>query len=364
MAIDMTPQPGDTSINLPMTFDYKGGRSSNTKGKLIIGAADVLATVIFIVGSSLNPNFELWQKVLFDLGILYIGLAVLRFLVFREVYYSDIYETLKESDYELKLEYIWQIFDIDVEYPYICYFRNGYKGIFVRMEKDAVTGKADTNIFDHYDSIGNAYNLCHSLNMNMVHIDYMDNVGNDTRMQKMFDNLAFVENPDMQEMLIDIYNNLQSEMSRNYASFDIYLFLTRDNTRNFVYNVQSVASEMLSGNFITYKILDRYEIARVCSALFNLHDFSILDACEATMNGESNGGIIPIKVTHGDGTVTEINKTKEEQRIISERNARLKKEREEEALRRRHEARRNKRKKGKNVNTTSSLNDDDDLGLF
>lgn len=367
MAVDMTPKPGDSAINLPITFDYKGGRASNVKGKILVAAADVLLTVIFTVGVCLNNNFELWQKCLFAIGILYVGIFILRFFVFRELYYSDIYEDLKASDFELKLDYIWQIFDIDVTYPYICYFKNGYKGIFVRMEKDAITGKPAENVFDHYESIGDAYNLCHSLNMNMVHIDYMDNVGNDSRMKRLYDDLAFVDNPDMQIMMIDIYDNLQLEMSRNYSCFDVYLFLTRDNLKNFVYNVQNVANTMLSGNFITYKILDRYEIAKVCTSLFNLHDFSILDACESTMVGESNSGVIPIRVVHGDGTVDKLGKTVAEKKLERETAERRRKEEEAEALKRRHEARRTRKSKSGSKNTKSggtSSSDDDNIDLF
>lgn len=365
MAVDMTPQPGDYSINLPVTFDYKGGRSGNSKWKVIISIFDVLLTIIFIAGTVVNPELELYQKVLFAVGIFYLGLFILRFFVFRELYYSDVFETLKAEDFKLRLDYIWQIFDIDTEYPYISYFKNGYKGIFVRMEKDAITGKPDSNIFDHYQSIGDAYNVCHSLNMNMVHIDYMDNVGNDARMEKLYNELAFVENPDMQAMLIDIYNNLQDEMSRNYASFDIYLFLTRDNLKNFVYNVQSVANTMLSGNFITYSIIDRYDIARVCTSLFNFHEFSILDACESTMSGEVNSGIIPISLTHEDGTVDILNKTVAEKTIEQSTRERKRKEAEEEALNKRHAARRAKREAKKGLSSSKKKDEaDDDFNLF
>lgn len=278
--MDFKPQPGDTSINIPITFDYKGGRAQNTKGKVILAIGISVLTIIGILGTATNNSAEIYIRVFAPFLVFYIGLFMMRFFVFHELWYSDIYEGLLESDYELKLDDIWQIFDIDFEYPYIAYFKNGYKGIFVRMEKDAITGKPDEAMFDHYEAVGDAYNVAHALNMNIVHIDYMDNVGNDSRLQKMYDDLAFVENPDMHEMLIDIYSHLQDEMSRNYASFDIYLFLTRDNVNNFVYNMQAVCNRMLGGNFITYKVLDRYEIAKVCVALFNLHEFSIVDACE------------------------------------------------------------------------------------
>ena len=284
--------------------------------------------------------------------------------MFRELWFSDVYETLKATDYDLKLDQIWQIFDIDFEYPYICYFKNGYKGIFVRMEKDAITGKVGDAQFEHYSAIGDAYNVAHSLNMNIVHIDYMDNVGNDTRMQKLYDDLVFVENPDMQEMLIDIYSNLQDEMSQNYASFDIYLFLTRDKLNNFVYNMQTVCNCMLGGNFITYKVLDRFEISRVCVALFNLHDFSIVEACENVLSGVEHHGVIPIKVKHGDGTEEIFNKTTAEKKVIAAENARKQKERLVEQERQKAEAKQRKKNAKLGIKPKEKKKDMTELDLF
>lgn len=364
MAVDMTPQPGDTSINLPITFDYKGGRGENKKGKIILSIADVLLTVVLTVGCALNENLEIWMRFLLPCIIFYIGLFILRFFVFRELWFSDVYETLKATDYDLKLDQIWQIFDIDFEYPYICYFKNGYKGIFVRMEKDAITGKVGDAQFEHYSAIGDAYNVAHSLNMNIVHIDYMDNVGNDTRMQKLYDDLVFVENPDMQEMLIDIYSNLQDEMSQNYASFDIYLFLTRDKLNNFVYNMQTVCNYMLGGNFITYKVLDRFEISRVCVALFNLHDFSIVEACENVLSGVEHHGVIPIKVKHGDDTEEIFNKTTAEKKVIAAENARKQKERLAEQERQKAEAKQRKKNAKLGIKPKEKKKDMTELDLF
>ena len=360
----MIPQPGVRSINIPVTFDYKGGRGENKKGKIILSIADVLITLILIIGCATNKNLDLWMRFLLPCVVFYIGLFVLRFFVFRELWFSDVYETLKATDYDLKLDQIWQIFDIDFDYPYICYFKNGYKGVFVRMEKDAITGKVGDAQFDHYNAIGNAYNLAHSLNMNIIHIDYMDNVGNDTRMQKLYDDLVFVENPDMQEMLIDIYSNLQDEMSQNYASFDIYLFMTRDKITNFVYNIQSVCDCMLGGNFITYKVLDRFEISRVCVALFNLHDFSIVEACENVLSGVDHHGVIPIKVKHGDGTEEVFNKTTAEKKVIAAENARKQKERLAEQERQKAEAKQRKKNAKLGIKPKEKKKDMTELDLF
>lgn len=326
MAMDMTPTPEDTSVTLPITFDYKGGRGQNIKVKVITTLAIIIITTIVCIGIARNQEMAIYLRIILDIVIAYVGLFLLRFIVMKELYFSDIYEELKATDYILPTTAIWQIFDIEFDYPYICYFKNGMKGIFVKMEKDAITGKSSEAQYDHFEAISDAYNVAHSLNMNIVHIDYMDNVGNDPRLHRMFDDLNTVSNPDMQDMLIDIYTNLQAEMSGNYASFDIYLYLTRDKVNNFIYNVQTVSSTMLGGNFITYKILNRQEISGVCTALFNLHDFSIVDACANVINKAVHSGIIPIKVIHADGSEEVINKTTDEKRAIAKENERKKKE--------------------------------------
>lgn len=338
MAMDMRPQPEDTAINIPVTFDYRGGKSANVKGNIIAVAIFTIVPIIVSVGVFKSSDLEIWQKFLYTGVVLYVGLFLIRFFILKETYYSDIYENLKLKDFRLKTNDIWQIFDIDSNYPFISYFRNGYKGIFVKMEKDVITGKPDTAMYDHYEAISDAYNTAHSLNMNIVHIDYMDNIGNDPRLQVMYDDLAEVSNMDMQDLLIDMYSYLQDNMSMNYASFDIYLFLTKDNLNNFTYNVQSVVGRMLGGNYITYKILDRNDISSVCTALFNLHDFSVFEACENVLQTTTHTGIIPISVMHPDGKEDIINKTQAEKKAEAQEKARKQREALQEAEREKQRA--------------------------
>lgn len=359
--IDMQPTPDDVTITLPITFDYRGGRQENKKGKILSTIVIILVTGIVFAGL-VTRDSELWQKVIYCFADLYIGLFLLRFFVFKELHFSDMYEELKAKDFILDTTAIWQIFDIEFDYPYISYFKNGYKGIFVKMEKGAITGKPDTAIYDHYEAISDAYNRAHSLNMNLVPIDYMDNVGNDDRLTRLYNELSDVTNPDMQDMLIDIYNNLQEEMSENYASFDIYLFLTKDNLNNFIYNVQSVLSTMLGGNYITYKVLNRADIQGVCIALFNLYDFSIVEACENVLSKNYHSGVIPISLTDAEGNVEIFNKTTEEKRIIAAEEARKRVEqRKEQESNKRH--RKEQKKTGVVYNPLDNIQDEE-LDMF
>lgn len=356
MAIDFTPTRDDTTIHIPVTFDYQPGRSSNTKSKVWTTVISILIVIVTGVICFSSETLLLWQKIAYFVLVGYIALLVIRFIVFKETHYSKMYENLVQSDYRLDTTDFWQIFDISHEYPYICYFKNGKQGIFVRMEKDALTGKASDAVYDHYEAISDAYNQAHSLNMDIVHIDYMDNIGNDARLGKMYADLEDVSNPDMQDMLIDIYDHLEKEMANCYTSYDIYLFLTRDKVENLIYNVQTVANLMLGGNFITYRVLSKAEISGVCTALFNFHDFSINEACEKLVRGSTISGIVPIRVEHFDGTIEEINKTQEEKEE-------LRREAERKALEKKKAAE-NARIKQKAKKQGNKSPDDEEIDIF
>lgn len=359
MAMSMEPQVGDTSINIPVTFDYRGGRGGNKKNKIIATIAIIVVVGIVCTGLLMNSEMFIYKRLLLAFLVFYVGLVLLRFVIFRELYFSDIYEELLESDLVMDITQIWQIFEVGNEYPYICYYKNGYKGIFVKMEKGTVTGKTIENEFIHYDAIGEAYNLAHALNMNIIHIDYMDNVGKDLRLQHLYENLSEVGNPDMQTMLIDIYNNWQAEMCLNYASYDIYLFLTRDRLESFVYNMQNVVSAMLGGNYITYRVLNRNDLSSLCTALFNLHNFSVNDACEKALVNNTHNDIVPIKVTHTDGSVVILNKTKEEKKFELEERVRKQNEAKHDA-----KVKREKQKLKKKGLLEEPKNLDKDIELF
>ena len=345
-----TPVESDVTIRIPVTFDYRGGRASEVKNKIL----SIIISLVLGIGGTIilvkNENMTLLLKVLIIPAIWYVLLLFNRFIVFKEVYFSDLYEEMLETDKKLNINTIWSIFEIEQSYPYICYFSNGYKGIFVRMERDTITGKDNSAQYKHYEAIGQAYNLAHQLNMNVVNIDYMESIGDDTRLDKLYQDLVDVKNEDMKEMLIDIYDNLRDQMQDVYSSTDVYLFLTRDVYGSFVYNVQQVVSTMLGGNYLSYSILDRIGIGNICSALFNLEEFSVIEAC-SNIYDDTISGIRPISIIH-DGEETILNKTTEEL-------AELRKVREQTIQDMKAEK---KRRKTKQENT--SINSDEEIDFF
>lgn len=348
----MRPEPDDVAIHIPMTFDYRGGRNENLKGKVLGTIGVVIVYLIIAIGMIFRDSMDIVTKVIAEGVLFLVASTILRFIIWKEQGFSDSYESLKEVDFAPETSCFWQIYDIDYDYPYICHYTNGYKGIFVQMQKDVVVGKSDDIMYQHFEGISEAYNLASSLNIDMYHIDYMDNVGNDPRLAEMYRGLEEVENPDMQDMLIDMYQHLSEEMSRDYSSFDIYLFYTKDKIADFQYNVRSVCSKMLGGNYLTYKILDSNHIRELCMSLLNLHEFSAVQASECLLKNARVSGIVPIKVTHADGSEEKINKTVEEKRIERE---------EQERKKANDKLRRKEMRKAKKSGIEKT---DDDLDLF
>lgn len=309
----MRPQPDDTSIKLPVTFDYKGGRSDNVKGNVLFTLVTLvlsIALTVIVVRGDAEP-----VKKAIIIGVAWIVvLFFIRFKVLHEQMYSDAFEALKEIDYTPDTDSFWNIYEIESSYPYICHFRDGKSGIFIRLEKDVIVGKDDDVMYRHFEAISDAFNLAGSVSINMCQIDYMDNVGNDARLQGLYEHLNDCDNPDMKEALLSIYSNLQDEMSHAYASFDVYLFTCVGKTDRLWYNVNSIVDRLLAGNYLSFKALDIDGVRTTCMALFNLNEFSALEACEHIVATQRYRGIVPIKVLHVDNTETIINKTQEQLR--------------------------------------------------
>lgn len=364
---DMTPQIGDTSIVIPITFDYNGGRGETKKWRIIASCIVIVLTLILTIGVSTNKDMELWLKFILDLVILYVGSIIIRFAIFREIRFSDIYETFKETDYSLNIKYFWQIFDVEQEYPYTCYFRNGKKGIFVKMVRSAVIGKSENTVYDHYEAVADGYNKAYSLKMDLVHIDYMEDIGSDGRLDDMMNELSQVEGENMRMLLSDMYNNISYDLSGSYAAFDVYLFITRNEEEEFIKNVTTVCQSMLGGNYITYKVMNKYELSSLCKDLFNFNEFSINEACDAIVESNGTGieGITPIKLISADGKVTILNQTQQEKRLSNEIAERRRKE--EEILRERKKKelrevrKKSRRNKNKPVNTKQ---EDEEIELY
>jgi glutaredoxin-related protein len=311
----MIPQEGDITINVPTPFVVSEGRrgSSNFKkaSSIIIG----IASVVFSIYVTFFGEGFFIANLLFGLFTLLGASIFIRFFMYKEGFVRNTELELLDNDYRRKSSDFWNIFSISSEYPYFCFFKNGAKGVFVAFEKDVTVGEVTELEYSHYDAISDAYNTAYSENIDICHMDYMDDLGSDLRMDECISNLD-VEgiNTDLKDVLLDVFNNLKEQMAEETTTYDVYLYYSVGMSENsFTYSLEKILSHMMLANYSSYNVLEEKEIRSLVKPLLNINNFSVLDAIMDSFDtSEDSSYLTLISVESKNGEETKVSKTRQE----------------------------------------------------
>lgn len=347
----MRPKVGDTSLTLPITFDYSGGRREAKKSKIMWSVILGVIGTIVGVGIIFSKQGTLFTNVLFGLGEMFAVSLVIRFLILKEGKIRSNMITLKDNDYQYDSQKYWGIYRIENSYPYYCRFRNGKSGLFIRLEKDVILGKYSESEYEHYEAIGDALNLAGDGKIQICHIDYMDNVGTDERLEDSFAELGRVQNTDLKDLLTDTFSYLQRQMSERVTTFDVYLFLWTGSDIGAWNSIQRIIACFLQANYRSFHILNTTDLRDFTKTLNNMLDFSTVDAMSNAFEVGEYSGVVAISKEDMFGNITKYNKTREEKRE------------EREAAEKMQEAKKNafKKKSKKKSKKKGNKDDDDEL---
>ena len=311
----MKPKMGDSVITLPITFDYSGGRGDKQKSVRIWSIIVSVVGVIVAIGVFFGNN-EWYIRVPLSVAIFTGVMFLVRYVFFKEGKRKEEYKAMIHNDYEMSYKNIWGI----------------------------------QSEYEHYEAVADAYNLAGAGKVQMVHIDYMDNVGSDERLEESFIGIENVSNPDVKDLLTDIYSYQQSNMQRRVTTFDVYAFIWTGNDVTAWSTIVRILNCFLDANYRSYQVLNERELRELTKSIYNLNDFSVSEASAYAFDTSDSISIKPISVVNVDGTVEKINKT------VSEKEAERKRKHEEdlavqkELLRRKNEKKKQKKNK-KNKNT-------------
>ena len=261
--------------------------------------------------------------------IIYFTIFIVRFFLLKEGNVRSEAITIKDNDYKLNIREIWGIYDISNQYPYICRFRNGKSGIIVKLNKDVILGKYNDAEHEHFEAIADAYNICGSSNIQMCHVDYMDVIGNDERLDASFESLNNVSNPDMRDLLTDIYSYQKDQMSKRVTTYDAYVFLWKGSDRVAWNTIKSILNCFMQANYRSYQLLNEEELRELPKSVFNLKEFSAVFAMLNSFDSKLSSGIVPIRLEKANGEVETLGKTlkeKREERALEERRVEIQKQ--------------------------------------
>mgnify|MGYP000893580684 CR=1 FL=1 len=306
----MKPEKNIMSVQIPLTFDGSYKNNSLTNDKFILSGVILFVWIVTVVISIFTANGL--AKIFYPLISFVVVTTFVRFVVLREHYYKKKKDDLLAHDFIYDNNVFWDIYEVTASYPHICRYTNGTKAIFVQFDKDVIVGQDDDNDYYHYEAISDAYLQMSKRGISCVHIDYMDTVGKDDRMDSLFEMSNNSENSDLRTVLIRVFENVMDTMKRSYASYDVYCFMFNGKDELFWDELQIVIDYFCEANYIRFKILGREEIGELVKSVMNLDRFSVSRASEklfAEVGGTSY--IKPIWVERGYERKI-LNKTREE----------------------------------------------------
>lgn len=311
----MRPKMGDTSVTLPITFDYSGGRQDTSKSKRMWSIILAVVMLIIAIGTFCGKN-PFYIKIPLGIAEIFGTTLFIRFILLKERKKKAAYQSILDADGLLGYPSIWGIYKIDDTFPYVCHFRNGKKGLYIRLNKDVILGKYSESEYNHYEAVADAYNLAGSGHIQMMHIDYMASIGTDERLEESFKMLEDVPNPDLRDLLTDIYSYQQNSMKSRVTTFDVYAFIWTGNSTTAWNQITRILNCFLDANYRSYRVLNQRELRDLVKDVFNLGDFSAVEASmqafETRVSEDSITSITPISVINVDGSEVKLNKTVEE----------------------------------------------------
>ena len=310
----MRPTKGRREMSLPITFDYSGGRQEKNSTSKIWSVIITILGFIIGIGVMFNKKGFILLNILIGLLIIYVAIFIVRFFLLKEGKVRREYIKVKDSNMQFSSKNLWGIYDISKSKPYICRFRNGKSGVFVGLNKDVILGKYSDSEYEHYEAIGDAYNICGANNIQICHIDYMDNIGLDERLNDSFESLKNVDNEDVKDLLTDIYSYQKQRMMDQVTTFDVYLFLWRGSDVNAWKVIQQVINCFMQANYRSYRLYNENSLRNLTKTLLNLEEFSVVSAMLNAIGNSNSDNVVPIRVEHSDGTMSVLGKTSKEKR--------------------------------------------------
>ena len=341
----MRPCMGDDYITLPITFDYHGGRKDNQRSKRTWAGIVSVVGIIVIIGI-LSSKESSFIANLFLASVLFLALFFgVRYIFLDERRVRSNYKVIIDRDLQLDDSVIWGIYSVEDSYPYICRFRNGKSGLFIALNKDVILGKYNESEFEHYEAIGDAYNLAGASRVQIIHIDYMDNVGTDERLEESFSSLGEVSNPDLKNLLTEVFSFQQEQMMQNVTTFDVYAFLWTGSDISAWNTIQRILACFMDANYRSYHVLNALDLRELTKVVMNLEEFSVVKASSGAFETSVSSNITPILLVDSDGNETKLGKTREELQAEAKQKAAEQEALEKERKRRKHFGRDKRREK-------------------
>ena len=96
----MKPYKGMETVSIPVTFGYKGGRNESFRKRVLWSVVVGIVSLIIAVGFLIRDNSPLLTRIILAVGIMIIGMLIIRFVLLHESALRKQYKELDDIDYK------------------------------------------------------------------------------------------------------------------------------------------------------------------------------------------------------------------------------------------------------------------------
>lgn len=304
---DFRPKIGDGSIPIPSTLEIpRTVGKMRYRGRLYLaGGLGVLLLAFVVFGLFLLP-IAWYLRPLFLLIFAYLSILGIRYLILEERSFRKDFKRQDSTDYQIGLEDIWGIYNIDSSFPYLVNFRNNRIGLFVAFDRGMLIGKDyEEGLHAHYDALAEAMRDAGDEGVQICHIDYMGSIGADDRFDTLYADLINVQNIDARNVLTSIYAHLEADIESASTPLDVYLFSGYVDPTTLFQVAETFGDSLVPNHFLSRRYLDADDIRIIVEELFNLNTFSATDAILSSVTDSYAELITPLALKR-DGKVIDL----------------------------------------------------------
>lgn len=320
----MKPVRGSNYIDIPLTLDVANSASYINKVKLTIGYLIIVGIIVAAV--VLCIVFRTVQVCILCIAAAVIGILLMRYCWFDERRYRRCYRNIAEHNNAYGSDMFWSIYEVSEGKMPICYYKNGQKALFVAFEKDIKIG-ADTDASeDHWDALTAAYRQLAYKKIQFMHIDYMDSIGKNKRLDATVDRLLQTPNTELRKLLGITFDYQKQLLQDSYLTYDVYVFYYNSDDNTFRADIETILNQMLQANYSHYYYMHIDELRELAKSLYGMPEFSALQATEAVFGDTSIKRKIKVISYTQNGETVKVHKTREEEAAAAQAQQEAKKQ--------------------------------------
>lgn len=232
----------------------------------------------------------------------FVSSLVLRFIVFEEKFYYKMYKELEQYE-TTSPALFWNISSIkDTEYGAIVTYSDARIGIFVRMQRDTITGKQDGFDEIHYDAFSDFYHDVVGNKYSFVQMNIMEQAGKDPRLSELSKLVNKNKNPSIQKLMELEVGYIKNITNRSLYESDYFLFYTTDMAKVDVIidEISECCMELQNGAFTGFEILGSVGIVDLVKEIYAVNYFNATEASLMMFSNQSAGSMVPFMI---DGIV-------------------------------------------------------------